>query len=69
MAMETATVVPDDVAWKVRPGEPTAHAFSRGPGWMRSVCRRVRWTASVQEPPEDAAPCNECWELVAGAAS
>jgi hypothetical protein len=64
-----ATVVPDEVAWKVRPGETTAHAFSAGPGWQRSVCREVRWTVAVQEPPEDATPCPDCWELIAGAAS
>ena len=61
--------VPDEVVWKVAPGSLDAHAFSSGPGWMRSACRQERWTAAIAEPPEDAKPCDECWELVAGAAS
>ncbi len=69
MAIETATVVPDQVAWKVRPGDTVAHAFSAGPGWMRSTCRQQRWSAAVQEPAEDAETCAECQDLVEGAAS
>lgn len=69
MAMVTATVVPDDVAWKVQPGQAEAHAFSAGPGWMRSTCREVRWTVALQEPPEDASRCPSCADLVDGARS
>jgi hypothetical protein len=62
-----ATLVPDEVAWKVQPGDTTAHAFSAGPGWMRSVCREARWTVAIQDPSEDAVACWTCWELVEGA--
>jgi len=69
VTIKTLTLVPAEVAWKVRPGDTTAHAFSAGPGWMRSACREARWSAAVQDPPEDSTPCATCWELVAGAAS
>lgn len=69
MAIETPTPVPAEVAWKVRPGDSTAHAFSAGPGWMRSVCREVPWSVTVQDPPEDSTPCSTCSGLVEGAAS
>lgn len=65
--MTTETVVPPAIAWKVRPGDQVAHAFSAGPGWMRSVCRAVAWSAAVREPAEDATQCDDCALLVDGA--
>lgn len=59
----TPTVVPADVAWKARPGDDVAHAFSAGPGWMRSICRRERWVV-VLRPAVDEPRCFECAELL-----
>lgn len=61
----TPTVIPTDVAWKARAGDTEAHAFSAGPGWMRSVCRRERWTVRFSDV-DDLPHCFECHDLVAG---
>lgn len=61
------SVVPDGIAWKVNPGELEAHAFSAGPGWMRSVCRKERWSVLLVDAPDDATPCMDCALLVDGA--
>lgn len=65
-ALSPATFVPETIAWKVRPGDDVAHAYSTGPGFMRSVCRRERWTVLWHDAPEDVARCFECADLVAG---
>src|SRR6266576_2169569 len=62
-----ADVVPEHIDWKVRPGETIAHAFSSGPGWMRSVCRALSWTVALVDAPEGAEPCGDCALLVDGA--
>ena len=60
------TIVPDEVAWKVCPGELEAHAYSLTAGWMRSACRRERWSVLWTDAPDDAPRCFECADLVAG---
>lgn len=62
-----ASVLPDQVEWKVRVGERVAHAFSTGPGWIRSICRAERWTVALVERTEDVGECTDCALLVTGA--
>lgn len=66
LVVEPVAVVPDEIAWKIRPGDDEAHAYATGPGWMRSACRRERWDVLWQDAPEDAARCFECADLIAG---
>lgn len=59
-----APSVPAAVAWQLRPGSELAHAFSEGPGWMRSVCRDERWTAALRHAGDDVARCADCVGLL-----
>lgn len=61
------TPEPTHTSWKVRPGELVAHAFPSNGAWMRSVCRRERWTVVLEDAPEAADPCGDCALLVDGA--
>lgn len=66
----TPDAVPDHVAWKVRLGDQVAHAYSSGPGWMRSVCRAERWTVTLADVVDQASSfeiCQDCALLVDGA--
>lgn len=65
-AQPAPSVVPASVSWKVRPGDIVAHAFGEA-GWQRSVCRGIRWSAAVQDPPLGARRCDDCDLLVNGA--
>lgn len=47
----------------VRRGDTVAHLFSSGPGWTRSLCRDVMWTAALQTPADGLATCPGCLEL------
>lgn len=63
-----AAVVPETIAWKRPLGGPLVHAFSSGPGWMRSACRQERWTVTLVDEPEPTdARCPDCSLLVDGA--
>lgn len=61
--------VPDEIEWKVRLGETVAHAYSSGPGWMRSVCRAERWTVLLADVVDEneVETCGDCALLVNGA--
>lgn len=58
---------PEHIDWKVRVGDSVAHAFSSGPGWMRSVCRNERWTVTLQDAPDGGEICVDCALLTDGA--
>lgn len=70
-ASAPVTVVPEHTAWKLRLGETEAHAYSSGPGWMRSVCRAERWTVTLVDPHDavdaEITFCSDCALLVNGA--
>lgn len=52
-----------ELTWYRLPGEPDAHAFVAGPGWMRSACQTVRWTAALL--PADPARRHCCPDCLA----
>jgi hypothetical protein len=58
--------VPADITWRIRPGDDVAHAYSSGPGWMRSVCRAERWNVLWTDATAEAARCFECADMVTG---
>ena len=59
--------VPVQTTWNARPGDTVAHAFSSGPGWTRSVCRKERWTVLWPVARAELEHCIDCALLVDGA--
>ena len=56
------------VTWGVPRDQIVAHAFGDGIGWMRSLCGRVQWQASVRPAVGDELPCEACEQELYAAA-
>lgn len=50
------------LARKVQPGGVLAHLFTAGPGWTRSLCRVVPWTAALRDPGFEPT-CGDCEQV------
>ena len=50
----------DELVWYRLPDAPDAHAFVAGPGWMRSQCAAVRWTARLVRASSRSPLCPGC---------
>jgi hypothetical protein len=66
-APSQTVAAPLEYEWKSRPGDDVAHAFSRGPGFMRSVCRAERWTVLLDAEGDHHVRCGDCSLLLDGA--
>lgn len=57
-----------EVEWLRRREEDVVHAVpTTGPAFTRSLCRRLLFTAGVQEGGPDSIRCSECELLLDGA--